>query len=80
MHQGKNGLAFIEALLARKLYFREVGLLPFFRSYDFRRVGPLFVLQKQAITIHQTLLANKVCQVLSIVFCDLKNIWTIFGA
>jgi hypothetical protein len=46
MHQGKNGLAFVEALLARKPYFREVGLLPFFRSYDFLRVGPLFALQK----------------------------------
>jgi hypothetical protein len=67
MHQGKNGLAFIEALLAQKLYFREVGLLPFFRSYVFRRVGPLFALQKHAIIINQTLLANKVCQILSII-------------
>jgi hypothetical protein len=41
MHQGKNGLAFIEAFLARKIYFREVGLLPFFRSYDFQRLGSL---------------------------------------
>jgi hypothetical protein len=49
MHQGKNGFAFVEALLARKIYFWEVGLLPFFRSYDFRRVGSLFALQKQAI-------------------------------
>jgi hypothetical protein len=47
MHQGKNGLAFVEAFLARKIYFREVGLLPFFRSYDFRRVGSLFALQKK---------------------------------
>jgi hypothetical protein len=49
MHQGFNGLAFVEALLARKLYFREVELLPFFRIYVFQRVGPLFALQKQAI-------------------------------
>jgi len=49
MHQGKNGLAFVEALLARKIYFREVGLLPFFRSYDFQRVASLFALQKLAI-------------------------------
>jgi hypothetical protein len=49
MHQGFNGLAFVEALLARKLYFREVELLPFFQIYVFQRVGPLFALQKQAI-------------------------------
>jgi hypothetical protein len=67
MHQGKNGLAFVEVLLARKIYFREVRLLPYFRSYDFRRVGPFSTLQKQAITIHQTFLANIVCQVLSII-------------
>jgi hypothetical protein len=42
MHQGENGLAFVEVLLARKIYFREVGLLPFFQNYDFRRVGSLF--------------------------------------
>jgi hypothetical protein len=42
MHQGKNGLAFIEVLLARKVYFREVGFLPFFWSNDFRRIGSLF--------------------------------------
>jgi hypothetical protein len=62
MHQGKNGLTFVEALLARKIYFQEVGLLPFFR-----RVRPFFALQKQAITIHQTFLANILCQVLSII-------------
>jgi hypothetical protein len=49
MHQGKNGLAIIESLLARKIYFREVVLLPFFWSYDFWRVGSLFALQKQEI-------------------------------
>jgi hypothetical protein len=27
-------------------------------------VGPLFALQKQAKIVHQTLLANKVCQVI----------------
>jgi hypothetical protein len=42
MHQGKNGLAFIEAFLAEKIYFRGVGFLPFFRSYKFRRIGSLF--------------------------------------
>jgi hypothetical protein len=25
MHQGKNGLAFVEVLLARKIYFGEVS-------------------------------------------------------
>jgi hypothetical protein len=42
MHQRKNGLAFVKVLLARKIYFREVGFLPFFRSYKFRRVGSVF--------------------------------------
>jgi hypothetical protein len=32
MHQAKNGLAFIEVLLARKVYFGDVGFLPFFRN------------------------------------------------
>jgi hypothetical protein len=42
MYQGKNGLAFVEVLLARKIYFREVGFLPFFWSYKFRRIRSLF--------------------------------------
>jgi hypothetical protein len=42
MHQGKNELAFVEVLLAQKVCFREVGLLPFFRSYDFWRIRSLF--------------------------------------
>jgi hypothetical protein len=46
MHQGKNGLAFVEVLLAQKIYFGEVGFLPFFRSYKFRRIGSLFFEQK----------------------------------
>jgi hypothetical protein len=33
MHQGKNGLAFVEVLLALKIYFGEVEFLPFFWSY-----------------------------------------------
>jgi hypothetical protein len=49
MHQGENALAFVEVLLARKVSFRKFGLLPFFRSYKFQRVGSLFALQKQAI-------------------------------
>jgi hypothetical protein len=28
MHQGKDGLAFVEALLAQKIYFRKFGLDP----------------------------------------------------
>jgi hypothetical protein len=28
MHQGKNGLAFVEAFLAQKIYFGGVGFLP----------------------------------------------------
>jgi hypothetical protein len=43
MHQGKNGLAFVEALLAQKIYLGGVGFFPFFRSYKFRRIGSLFV-------------------------------------
>jgi hypothetical protein len=39
MHQGKNGFAFVEVLLARKIYFGEVGFLPFFRSYKFWKIG-----------------------------------------
>jgi hypothetical protein len=42
MHQGKNGLAFVEVLLARNIYFGEVGFLLFFRSYKFWRTGSLF--------------------------------------
>ena len=42
MHQGKNGLAFIEVLLSQKIYFGEVGFLPFFWSYKFQRIGSLF--------------------------------------
>jgi hypothetical protein len=42
MHQGKNGLAFVEVLLARKIYFGEVGFLPFFQRYKFWRIGSLF--------------------------------------
>jgi hypothetical protein len=30
MHQGKNGLAFVEVLLAQQIYFEGVGFLPFF--------------------------------------------------
>jgi hypothetical protein len=42
MHQGKDGLAFVEAFLAQKIYLREVGLLPFFRGYGFWIDGPRF--------------------------------------
>jgi hypothetical protein len=42
MHQGKNGLAFVEAFLAQKIYFGGVMFLPFFRSYKFWRIGSLF--------------------------------------
>jgi hypothetical protein len=42
MHQGKDGLAFVEAFLALKIYFREVGLRPFFRGYGFQIRGPRF--------------------------------------
>jgi hypothetical protein len=57
MHQGKNGLAFVEVLLARKIYFGEVGFLPFFRSYNFRRIGSLFSKQKQAMNNTSTMVA-----------------------
>jgi hypothetical protein len=30
MHQGKDGLAFVEAFLAQKVYLQELGLRPFF--------------------------------------------------
>jgi hypothetical protein len=42
MHQGKDGLAFVEAFLAQKIYLRGVGFLPFFRSYKFWRIGSIF--------------------------------------
>jgi hypothetical protein len=42
MHQGKDGLAFVEAFLAQKIYFRKFGLQPFFRGYGFRIYGPRF--------------------------------------
>jgi hypothetical protein len=42
MHQGKDGLAFVEALLAQKIYFWKFGLRPFFRSYGIRICGPRF--------------------------------------
>jgi hypothetical protein len=42
MHQRKNGLAFVEALLAQKIYLGGVGFLSFFQSYKFWRIGSLF--------------------------------------
>jgi hypothetical protein len=42
MHQGEDGLAFVEAFLAKKIYLRGVGFLPFFWSYKFRRIGSFF--------------------------------------
>jgi hypothetical protein len=42
MHQGKDGLASVEAFLAQKVYLREVGLRPFFRGYGFGIDGPRF--------------------------------------
>jgi hypothetical protein len=42
MHQGTDGLAFVEAFVAPKIYFREIGLRPFFRGYGFRINGPRF--------------------------------------
>jgi hypothetical protein len=42
MHPGKDGLAFVEAFLAQKVYLREIGLRPFFRGYGFQIDGPHF--------------------------------------
>jgi hypothetical protein len=42
MHQGKDGLAFVEAFLAQKIYLGGVGLLPFFWGYRFRIDGLRF--------------------------------------
>jgi hypothetical protein len=42
VHQGKDGLAFVEAFLAQKIYLREVELLPFFRGYGFQIDGLRF--------------------------------------
>jgi hypothetical protein len=42
MHQGKDGLAFVEAFLAQKVYLWEIGLRSFFRGYGFRIDGPRF--------------------------------------
>jgi hypothetical protein len=47
MHQGKNGLAFVEVLLAQKIYFGGVGFLPFFRSCKFRRIESLLFRAKE---------------------------------
>jgi hypothetical protein len=42
MHQGKDGLAFVEAFLAQEVNLGGVGFLPFFRSYKFWRIESLF--------------------------------------
>jgi hypothetical protein len=42
MHQGKDGLAFVEAFLAQKIYFRKFRLWSFFQGYGFRINGPRF--------------------------------------
>jgi hypothetical protein len=42
MHQGKDGLAFVEAFLAQKVYLQEIRLRPFFRGYGFRIDSPRF--------------------------------------
>ena len=42
MHQGKDGLAFVEAFLAQKTYFRKFGLRSLFRGYGFQINGPRF--------------------------------------
>jgi hypothetical protein len=42
MHQGKDGLAFIEAFLAQKVYLWEIRLWSFFRGYGFWIDGPRF--------------------------------------
>jgi hypothetical protein len=42
MHQGKDGLAFVEAFLAQKSYFRKFGLWSLFRGYGFRINDPRF--------------------------------------
>jgi hypothetical protein len=42
MHQGKVGLAFVEAFLSQKIYLRVIELRPFFRGYGFRALGPRF--------------------------------------
>jgi hypothetical protein len=41
MHQRKDGLAFVEAFLAQKIYLVGVGFMPFFWSYKFRRIGQI---------------------------------------
>jgi hypothetical protein len=43
MHQRKDGLAFVEAFLTQKIYFREIGLRPFFQGYGFRISVPHFL-------------------------------------
>jgi hypothetical protein len=42
MHQGEDGLAFVEAFLAQKIYLRKFGFWPFFRGYGFRISDPRF--------------------------------------
>jgi hypothetical protein len=40
MHQGKDGLAFVEAFLAQKIYLGGVGFMSFFRSLNFGGSDP----------------------------------------
>jgi hypothetical protein len=42
MHQGTDGLAFVEAFLAQKIYFRKFGLRSVSRGYGIRIRGPRF--------------------------------------
>jgi hypothetical protein len=53
MHQGKDGLAFVEAFLAQKIYFREIGLRPFFRATGSGSAVPASSSKTVDKTIHQ---------------------------
>jgi hypothetical protein len=71
MHQRKDGLAFVEAFLAQKIYFREIGLRPFFRGYGFRISGPLPLIKTFNKTIHQHRFSNcSVSYANIIITCD----------
>ena len=75
MHQGKDGLDFVEAFLAQKIYIREIRLRPFFpglRVPDQR--SPLLLVKTVNKTIHQQWFTN--CSVSFsniIITCDFRN-------
>jgi hypothetical protein len=81
MHQGKDGLAFVEAFLAQKVYLREIGLWPFFRGYGFRIDGPASSSKTGNKQYINSGLLSGVSQFLILSFhVTLESVLIIFGA